>query len=360
MTIQVNCGGVLIGGGAPIPIQSMTNTYTEDINATIAQINELAESGCDIVRCAVPTTEAATALAAICKTSPIPVVADIHFDYKLALLAIESGVDKIRINPGNIGSIDRVRAVVESAKDRGIPIRIGVNSGSLEKDLLEKFGGATAEALAESALRNIEILDNLNFSDVVVSIKSSDVLTNTKAHMILSQKTDKPLHIGITEAGIGEKAIVKSSVGIGALLAHGIGDTLRVSLTGNPVQEIVAAKDILRSVDKLNGAINLISCPTCGRCKTELAKVATEVSEAIAPIEKQRIEAAKKSKNLLKTITVAVMGCAVNGPGEASHADLGVACGDGRAVYFENGEKKDTIPVEVILKTITTGIEKLI
>lgn len=360
MTIQINCGGIPIGGDAPIPIQSMTNTYTEDVKATVTQINELAEAGCDIVRCAVPTIEAAHALKEICIASPIPVVADIHFDYKLAILAIEAGVDKIRINPGNIGSIDRIKSVVDVAKDKGIPIRIGVNSGSLEKDLLEKYGGATPEALAESAIRNIELFDSLDFSDIVVSIKSSDVLVNTKAHMILSEKIDKPLHIGITEAGIGERAIVKSAVGLGALLAHGIGDTLRVSLTGNPIQEIAAAKDILRSVNRLDGAINLISCPTCGRCKTDLAKIAGEVSTAIIPIEQHRINESKNTGDKIKSITVAVMGCAVNGPGEASHADLGVACGESNAIYFESGKKIDSISTGEIVDRIISGIKKLI
>ncbi|MDR0875034.1 MAG: flavodoxin-dependent (E)-4-hydroxy-3-methylbut-2-enyl-diphosphate synthase [Clostridiales Family XIII bacterium] len=353
---QVDVGGVLIGGGARIPIQSMTNTFTEDVAATVAQIRALVLAGCDIVRCTVPTEEAAAALGEIKRTLragglTIPLVADIHFDYRLALAAIASGADKIRINPGNIGSADRVKAVADAAGAAGIPIRIGINGGSLERDLLARFGGPTAAALAESALRNASLLENMGFSDLVVSIKSSDARENLEAHRLFAANSDLPLHIGLTEAGIGRAAIVKSAVGIGALLLDGIGDTIRVSLTGDPVQEIAAARDILRAAGLLPGAIDLISCPTCGRTKADLERLAAEVAEALAVLE--------ATHGLdRKHITVAVMGCAVNGPGEAAHADLGVACGENNAVYFEHGVKIKTIDQSEIVSTLIDGVKK--
>ena len=340
-TRQVRVGGVPIGGGAPIPVQSMTNTRTEDVQATLAQIRALADAGCDIVRCAVPTAEAADALSEITALSPIPVVADIHFDHRLALAAIRAGAAKIRINPGNIGSAERVAEIAEAAGRAGIPIRIGVNGGSLEKELLAKYGGVTAEALAESAIRQVELLHGMGFFDLVVSVKSSDVRMNLTAHRLLAERTDHPLHIGITEAGVSQAALIKSAMGIGTLLCEGIGDTIRVSLTGDPVKEIAAARDILRAADLLPGAIQLIACPTCGRTKADLTAAAERIAGALAPIEKERIRTCAA-----RPLTVAVMGCAVNGPGEAAHADAGVAFGDGRAVLFRRGEQVGTVAAE--------------
>ncbi|GHU62558.1 4-hydroxy-3-methylbut-2-en-1-yl diphosphate synthase (flavodoxin) [Clostridia bacterium] len=384
---QVSVGGVLIGGGAPIPIQSMTNTFTEDAAATVLQIRALAAAGCEIVRCTVPTAAAAAALGEIKRALRadgvmIPLVADIHFDYKLALAAIASGADKIRINPGNIGSTDRVQAVADAAGAADIPIRIGVNGGSLERDLLERFGGPTAAALAESALRNAELLEKMGFSNLVVSIKSSDARENLEAHRLFAAHSDLPLHIGLTEAGIGQTAMIKSAVGVGALLLDGIGDTVRVSLTGDPVQEIAAARDILRAAGLLPGAIDLISCPTCGRTKADLEQIAAEVSKALIGMEAaygpnrkcdvtqgEGTEFATTTTEPqsgtvdainIKHITVAVMGCAVNGPGEAAHADLGVACGENNAVYFEHGEKIKTIGQSEIVATLIEGVKKLL
>jgi (E)-4-hydroxy-3-methylbut-2-enyl-diphosphate synthase len=322
----------------------MTNTDTRDISATAAQAASLAAAGCDIVRLAVPDIAAADALANIraelgARGICVPLVADIHFDHRLAIAAIGRGADKIRINPGNIGSKEKVLAVVECAKDAGIPIRVGVNSGSLERDLAEKFCHNAAEALCESALRNIELVAAAGFEDIVVSVKSSDVRTGISALRLLSKQTDFPLHVGVTEAGAGDRAFAKSAIGIGALLADGIGDTIRVSLTGDPVREVRAAHDILASLGMLGGAIDVISCPTCGRCRVDLPRVAGEVREAVRAIERETIAAARQGNAL----TVAVMGCAVNGPGEASHADIGVACGDGNAVLFENGAKLMTL-----------------
>ena len=376
-TRQVWCGDVAIGGGAPVSIQSMTNTRTEDAEATAGQIVALAEAGADIVRVAVPTIEAAKSFAEIKRIvkdsdRAVPIVADIHFDYKIALETIQAGADKIRINPGNIGGAERIKAVADAAGAAGIPIRIGVNSGSLEEYLQDLFKVEPAKALAESALNNIELLRNTGFDDIVVSVKSSDVVVNTEAHKILASQTTYPLHIGITEAGFGEAGIIKSAAGIGAMLAMGIGDTMRVSLTGNPVREIPAAREILKAVNLLPGQITMISCPTCGRCKVDLPSLSREVSSVISEIEKQRVLEAKLIRmetNLEKTeekperlkiaerpLTVALMGCAVNGPGEASHADLGVACGVDGGIYFEKGVKIGPVKYDEIAQKIIDGI----
>jgi len=360
----------------------MTNTFTEDIPATTAQIRELAAAGVDIVRCAVPSLKAALALVEIRKQLEgsgvfVPLVADVHFDYRIALAAVKAGVDKLRINPGNIGKADRVKAVVDAAGAAGIPIRIGVNSGSLEEDLQELYKSRPAEALAESALRNISLVLGMGFEDLVVSVKSSDVIVNTEAHKLLAAGTNLPLHIGITEAGFGRAAIVKSASGIGALLASGLGDTVRVSLTGNPVQEVAAARDILRSVNLLPGQISLVSCPTCGRCRVGLEAVCKDASKALDKAERSRIAAARKLRRqgpaegesaeaflsrleaVERPLTVAIMGCAVNGPGEASNADLGVACGVYGGLYFEKGRQGDMIPLEKIAQTLYNAVMPL-
>ncbi|MDR0853814.1 MAG: flavodoxin-dependent (E)-4-hydroxy-3-methylbut-2-enyl-diphosphate synthase [Clostridiales Family XIII bacterium] len=359
MTKKVKIGDLVIGGGAGIAIQSMTNTLTEDVSGTVGQVLALEAAGCDIVRCAVPNAEAAAALGQIKAAAHIPVVADIHFDYRLALAAIDAGVDKVRINPGNIGDPANVKKVADAANAAGIPIRIGINGGSLEKDILAKYGGVTAEALAESAVRNIELMHGFDFDNLVVSIKSSDVRINTEAHRILAGKTEHPLHIGITEAGTGRAAIVKASAGIGSLLSLGIGDTIRVSLTGDPVQEIFVARDILKSFELLPGQINLISCPTCGRCKVNLSGIAEEVAAAIDKVESERIRQIKNGgsdASKAKPLTVAVMGCAVNGPGEAGEADLGIACGVGNAILFKQGKQIRTIATSEIVATIVNEL----
>ena len=354
-TRQVSCGGVKIGGGAPIPVQSMTNTFTEDVAATTAQIQALAAAGAEIVRCAVPTQEAAKALTDIrgrleaCGV-PVPIVADIHFDYKLALAAIKAGADKIRVNPGNIGGAERLKAVADAAGAAGIPIRIGVNGGSIEQELKDLYSKRPAEALAESALKNIDIMRGFGFKDIVVSIKSSDVLVNTEAHTLLSKQTDLPQHIGVTEAGIGVAAVVKSAIGIGSLLSLGIGDTMRVSITGDPVAEIAAARDILRAVNLLPGQITLISCPTCGRCRVDLAAICAEAAEALNELELLRVSG--------RPIVAALMGCAVNGPGEASHADVGVACGADGGVYFEKGVQVGSVGFDDIVTTLVQGVKR--
>ncbi len=329
---QVSCGDVLIGGGAPVSIQSMTNTDTRDVEGTVNQIERLADAGCEIVRCAVPDMEAAEAFGRIRKKVRVPLVADIHFDYRLAVAAIQNGADKVRINPGNIGSRDRIKAVVDAAKERGIPIRIGVNSGSLEKNILEKFHGVTAEGLAESALKNIELIEDMGFSDIVLSLKASDVRLNYMAHKLIYEKTDYPLHIGITEAGTLESGKAKSAIGIGALLLEGIGDTIRVSLTGDPVNEVLFATEILKALDLRQSSIHFISCPTCGRCGVDLAKITADVEKALKPVEKIM------KMSGMPSFSVAVMGCEVNGPGEAREADFGVACGKGKGLIFRNGE----------------------
>lgn len=337
-TRQVMCGDVAIGGGAPVSVQSMTNTDTRDVRATVEQIARLAAAGCQIVRCAVPDRAAAEALRAIRKRSPLPLVADIHFDYRLALSAMENGADKVRINPGNIGGEDRVRAVLAAAREREIPLRVGVNSGSLEKELLEKYGGPTAEALAESALSMARRMEALGFEQLVLSLKSSDPRTNYRAHMLVAEQTEFPLHIGLTEAGPAGSGSIKSAVGIGALLLAGVGDTLRVSLTGDPEEEVRCALDILAAAGLRRKAIELISCPTCGRTGVDLAALTKELEERLAPAARQR-EAAG-----LPPLTLAVMGCEVNGPGEAREADLGVACGKGKGLIFRKGLPVRTVP----------------
>lgn len=352
MSRQVSCGGVLIGGGAPISIQSMTNTDTRNVAETVRQIERLTEAGCDIVRCAIPDMEAADAFGRIKKQIKTPLVADIHFDYRLAVAAIKNGADKVRINPGNIGGSDRVKAVVDAAKERGIPIRIGVNSGSLEKDILEKYRGVTAEGLAESALRNIKLIDDMDFSDIVLSMKSSDVRLNYEAHRLIFEKTDHPLHIGITEAGTVESGKAKSAVGIGALLLAGIGDTIRVSLTGDPVNEVLFAAEILKALDLKKNTIQFISCPTCGRCGVDLAKITAEVESALKPVENTM------KQNNVPSFSVAVMGCEVNGPGEAREADFGVACGKGKGLIFKNGEIVKTVKEEEIARELILYIEQ--
>lgn len=345
-TRQLNVGGVLIGGNAPIAVQSMTNTHTDDAEATLAQIRKLAAAGCDIIRCAVPDMAAAEGLKTICKESPIPVIADIHFDYKLALAAIAAGVDGLRLNPGNIGSTEKVRAVVEAAKERNIPIRIGVNAGSLPKDLLEKYGHPTAEALVEAAWRHIHILEDMNYRNIKVSLKAHDVPLTIAAYRLLASQCDYPLHVGITEAGTVNSGIIKSAVGIGALLAEGIGDTIRVSLTGDPVNEVKVAYDILKALGLREYGPTLISCPTCGRTRINLEKLALEVERRLADIT--------------EPITVAVMGCVVNGPGEAREADVGLAGGIGEGLIFRKGVILRKVPENQLVDELFIEIEKIL
>lgn len=345
-TRQLNVGGVLIGGDAPIAVQSMTNTHTDDAEATLAQIRKLAAAGCDIIRCAVPDMAAAEGLKTICKESPIPVIADIHFDYKLALAAIAAGVDGLRLNPGNIGSTEKVRAVVEAAKERNIPIRIGVNAGSLPKDLLEKYGHPTAEALVEAAWRHIHILEDMDYRNIKISLKAHDVPLTIAAYRLLASQCDYPLHVGITEAGTVNSGIIKSAVGIGALLAEGIGDTIRVSLTGDPVNELKVAYDILKALGLREYGPTLISCPTCGRTRINLEKLALEVERRLADIT--------------EPITVAVMGCVVNGPGEAREADVGLAGGIGEGLIFRKGVILRKVPENQLVDELFIEIEKIL
>ena len=329
-TKVVKIGDRIIGGKNPILIQSMTNTKTEDVKATVEQINRLATAGCDIIRCAVPTMEAAEALTEIKKQIAIPLVADIHFDYRLAIAAMEHGADKIRINPGNIGSKERVQAVVDVAKERNIPIRVGVNSGSLEKDLVEKYHGVTAEGIVESALDKVRLIEDMGYDNLVISIKSSDVMMCVKAHELIAEQTNHPLHVGITEAGTIISGNIKSSIGLGLILNQGIGDTIRVSLTGDPLEEIKSAKLILRTLGLRKGGIEVVSCPTCGRTRINLIELANQVENMVADIPLD--------------IKVAVMGCVVNGPGEAKEADLGIAGGDGCGVLIKHGEIIKKVP----------------
>lgn len=344
MTRKVFCGDIQIGGGAPVSIQSMTNVDTRDVAAAINQIDELVDAGCEIVRLAIPDMEAADAFAEIkARRRAVPLVADIHFDYRLAVAAIEAGADKIRINPGNIGSAERVQKVVDSAKERGIPIRIGVNSGSLEKDILQRHGGITAEALVESALRSGDFIKSLGFDDIVYSLKSSDPVKNFEAYRLISQKTDAPLHIGVTEAGTVRSGTIKSAVGIGALLMNNIGDTMRVSLTADPVKEVILAREILEAAGRREAVLNIVSCPTCGRTEVGLEALAEKAEQKLRPLAEER---AKKG---LRPLKVAVMGCAVNGPGEARDADLGVACGHGKGVLFSRGEIVRSLPEDELI-----------
>ena len=337
-TKVVKIGNRVIGGGNPILIQSMTNTKTEDVAATVAQIQALTAAGCDIIRCAVPTMEAAEALTEIKKQVSIPVVADIHFDYRLALAAIEHGADKIRINPGNIGSTERVRAVVDAAKERGIPIRVGVNSGSLEKDLVEKYHGVTAEGIVESALEKVHLIEDMGYDNLVISIKSSDVMMCVKAHELIATQTDHPLHVGITESGTIISGNIKSSIGLGLILHQGIGDTIRVSLTGDPLEEIKSAKLILRTLGLRKGGVEVVSCPTCGRTRIDLIGLANQVENMVADIPLD--------------IKVAVMGCVVNGPGEAKEADIGIAGGIGEGLLIKNGEVYKKVPEGELLEAL--------
>ena len=338
MTKTVQIGNRVIGGGNPILIQSMTNTKTENVEATAAQINQLAAAGCDIIRCAVPTMEAAKALKEIKKQVQIPVVADIHFDYCLAIAAMENGADKIRINPGNIGSAERVKAVVDVAKERNIPIRVGVNSGSLEKDLVEKYHGVTAEGLVESALDKVKLIEDMGYDNLVISIKSSDVMMCVKAHELIASQTDHPLHVGITEAGTIISGNIKSAIGLGLILHQGIGDTIRVSLTGDPLEEIKSAKLILRTLGLRKGGVEVVSCPTCGRTQINLIELANQVENMVADIPLD--------------IKVAVMGCVVNGPGEAKEADIGIAGGLGEGLIIKHGEVFKKVPEAELLDAL--------
>ena len=345
MTRQIRVGGVPIGGGAPVVIQSMLNTKTTDVAASLEQIRRLKAAGCQIARLSVQNMEAARGFAEICKESELPLVADIHFDYKLAIAAAEGGASKIRINPGNIGGEDRVKAVVDACKDKQIPIRIGVNGGSLDKRLLEKYGHPTTEALVESAFEHLELLEKYGFYDTCLSMKSSTVPTMVAACRLFRSKCDYPLHIGVTETGPVKMGMIKSAMGIGALLLDGIGDTIRVSLTDDPVQEVYAAKDILKAAGLRKEGVNIISCPTCGRTSIDLIGLVNRVDEAL--------------KDCQKPITVAVMGCVVNGPGEAREADIGIAGGDGWGMIFEKGEQVEKRPYDELLPALLERIERM-
>ena len=345
MTKQIHVGSVAVGGGAPVSIQSMTNTRTDDVSATLAQIRALATAGCQIVRVAVPDLAAARAVGAIKEHSPLPVVVDIHFDYKLALEAIAAGADKVRINPGNIGSPDRVKAVADACRQRGIPIRIGVNGGSLEKEILAKYGRVCPEAMVESALGHIRLLNRYDFDDICVSLKSSSVPITMKAYQLMAQQSDYPLHIGVTEAGTVRMGTLKSAVGIGGLLALGIGDTMRVSLSADPVQEIVAARDILKAAGIRRDGAELVSCPTCGRTRIDLISLAGQVEERLKAVD--------------KPVTVAVMGCVVNGPGEASAADCGIAGGVDEGLLFKKGQIVKKVPQDRLVDELFALIDTL-
>ena len=344
-TREVGCGKIVIGGTSPITIQSMTNTDTRDVAKTVGQIKRLEEVGCDIVRVAIPDMEAAEAIKLIKNEIDIPLVADIHFDYRLAIRCIENGIDKLRLNPGNIGGTERIREVVKQAKERTIPIRIGVNAGSIEKEILEKYETISADALVESALKHIQLLEDLNFNDIVVSLKASDIKLTIDAYNRIAEKIDYPLHIGITEAGTIRNGTIKSSIGVGALLLGGIGDTIRISLTGDPVEEVLVGKEILQALNIRNFGIRFISCPTCGRCQIDLIRVANAVED--------------KLKNIKKPITVAIMGCAVNGPGEAKEADIGIAGGKSSALLFKRGQVIKKVREDQIEETLIEEIMKM-
>ncbi|MCI6255610.1 MAG: flavodoxin-dependent (E)-4-hydroxy-3-methylbut-2-enyl-diphosphate synthase [Clostridiales bacterium] len=345
MTKQILVGGVPVGGGAPVTIQSMTNTRTDDVAATVEQIRKLEAAGCEIIRCAVPDMEAARAVGAIREQIHIPLVVDIHFDYKLALEAAAAGADAVRINPGNIGGADRVKAVADACRKRNIPIRIGVNGGSLERELLAKYGGVTPEALVESAFGHVALLNRFDFDDICVSLKCSSVPMTIAAYRLMAQRSDYPLHVGLTEAGTPRMGVLKSAVGIGGLLALGIGDTIRVSLSADPVEEVYAARDILKVVGLRQEGAQLISCPTCGRTKIDLIGLAGQVEERL--------------KEVKKPITVAVMGCVVNGPGEARAADVGIAGGDGVGLLFRHGEIVKKVPQEALVDELFRLIETI-
>ena len=343
--IVVKAGNVLIGGGSKISVQSMLNTPAEDVEASVLQAKRLEEAGCDIIRAAVPDKESVKLIYALKEAVTVPIVADIHFDYKIALECVAAGVDKVRINPGNIGSEDRVKAVADACRMNGIPIRIGVNSGSLEKSILAKYGHPTAEALCDSALYHASLLEKFDFTDIVLSMKSSSVPTTVRAYEVASQRTDYPLHLGVTEAGTEYSGIIKSAAGIGSLLLHGIGDTIRVSLTADPVKEVKAGIELLKSVGLREEGIRFVSCPTCGRTKIDLITLADEVQDKLSGVN--------------KNITVAIMGCAVNGPGEAKEADIGVAGGDGCGLIFSKGEILYKVPEDKITEALLKEIEKL-
>lgn len=344
-TKKIKVGNIYVGGDSKISVQSMNNTDTRNIEATVKQINDLERAGCDITRCAVLDMEAARALKKIVSSVNIPVVADIHFDYRLALESIESGVAALRINPGNIGSIERVKVVANAAKERKIPIRIGVNSGSLEKEILKKYGKVCSEALVESALNHVRILENLNFNDIVISIKSSNVMQMIESYRIISSKVDYPLHVGVTEAGTVWRGTIKSSIGIGTLLSEGIGDTIRVSLTGNPVEEIKVGREILKSLGYIKEGIEIISCPTCGRTNINLIQLANEAEERLAECN--------------KNLKVAIMGCVVNGPGEAREADIGIAGGIGEGLIFKKGKIIKKVKEDKLIDELINEINKM-
>lgn len=343
---EIQIGNVWIGGNHPIAIQSMTNTKTEDVKATVQQILGLEEAGCEIIRCAVPTMEAARAFSEIKRQISIPLVADIHFDYRLAIAAIENGADKVRINPGNIGSKEKIRAVVDTAREHNVPIRVGVNSGSLEKTIIEKYGGVTAEGLVESALHQAELIEDMGYDNLVISIKSSDVLMCIKAHELIADKTKYPLHVGITESGTVTSGNIKSSIGLSLILGQGIGDTIRVSLTADPIEEIASAKQILKTLGLRKGGIEVVSCPTCGRTKIDLIRLAKQVEQLV--------------KNYPLDIKVAVMGCVVNGPGEAREADLGIAGGIGEGLLIKKGEILRKVKEEELLSELKKELDKLL
>ena len=345
-TRKVTIGNVTIGGGSPIRIQSMSNTRTQDVAGSVAQILKLEQAGCEIIRLAVPDMDAAKAFREIKKQVHIPMVADIHFDHRLAIAAMENGADKIRINPGNIGSEEKVREVVREAKDRNIPIRVGVNSGSLEKPLIEKYGGVTAEGIVESALQKVQLIEDMGYDNLVISIKSSDVLMCVKAHEIIAEKTCHPLHVGITEAGTITSGNIKSAIGLGLILSQGIGDTIRVSLTGDPVEEVKSAKIILRTLGLRKGGVEVVSCPTCGRTRIDLIGLAGQVENLVSGYDDLDIK-------------VAVMGCVVNGPGEAREADLGVAGGIGEGLVFRKGEILKKCPESELLPSLKAELDKL-
>ncbi len=343
MTKEIRIGQVTIGGNHPIAIQSMTNTKTEDVSATVEQIHALERAGCEIIRCAVPTMEAAESIKDIKEQISIPLVADIHFDYQLAIAAVENGADKIRINPGNIGDRGRIQAVVDCCREKNVPIRVGVNSGSLEKELIHKYGGVTAEGLVESALDKVSIIEGMGYHNLVISIKSSDVLMCIKAHELMAKKSDYPLHVGITESGTVYSGSIKSAIGLGNILYQGIGDTIRVSLTSDPVQEVVAAKLILKTLGLRQGGVSVVSCPTCGRTRIDLIGLAAQVEDMVQDFDLD--------------IKVAVMGCAVNGPGEAREADIGIAGGNGEGILIKKGEIVKKVPESELLETLRWELE---